>query len=121
MARYEASRAAIFLALRFPSASNSSLPVYPSSEQMAPPAPTLPRLRFLDGWRGIAIASVLVDHFAEPDYFNSGRAGVELFFVLSGRLMAQILFVGEPALANFYYRRFTRVWPTVTVLLGTLL
>jgi peptidoglycan/LPS O-acetylase OafA/YrhL len=83
--------------------------------------PTLPRLRFLDGWRGIAIAGVLVDHFAGPDYFNSGRAGVELFFVLSGRLMAQILFVGESSLANFYYRRFTRVWPTLAILIGVLL
>jgi peptidoglycan/LPS O-acetylase OafA/YrhL len=85
------------------------------------PAHALPRLRFLDGWRGIAIAGVLIDHFAQPDYFNSGRLGVELFFVLSGRLMAQILFVGQSALPNFYYRRFTRVWPTLAILIGTLL
>jgi peptidoglycan/LPS O-acetylase OafA/YrhL len=107
MAKYAPSRAAI-LALKPPSASNS-------------PLPTLPRFRYLDGWRGIAIAGVLVDHFAGADHFNSGRAGVELFFVLSGRLMAQILFVGELSLANFYYRRFTRVWPTLAILIGALL
>jgi peptidoglycan/LPS O-acetylase OafA/YrhL len=110
-----------FLALKPSSPANSSLAGSPSPRQIAPPAPTLPRLRFLDGWRGIAIAGVLVDHFVGSDHYNSGRAGVELFFVLSGRLMAQILFVGESGLANFYYRRFTRVWPTLAVLIGALL
>jgi peptidoglycan/LPS O-acetylase OafA/YrhL len=46
---------------------------------------------------------------------------VELFFVLSGRLMAQILFVEHSELRAFYYRRFSRVWPTMATLILVLM
>jgi peptidoglycan/LPS O-acetylase OafA/YrhL len=51
------------------------------------------RLSYLDGWRGLAIICVLAGHFLFIKSFNLGPFGVELFFVLSGRLMADILFV----------------------------
>ena len=79
------------------------------------------RLTYLDGWRAVAIAFVLFDHFGSSRYFNTGILGVEFFFALSGRLMAQILFVERAPLGTFYYRRFTRVWPSLAVLVAALL
>jgi peptidoglycan/LPS O-acetylase OafA/YrhL len=74
----------------------------------------------LDGWRAIAIAGVFIDHFGTSQVFNLGRLGVELFFVLSGRLMGQILFVEKMPLGRFYYRRFSRVWPALAVFIVVL-
>lgn len=39
--------------------------------------------------------------------------GVEFFFVLSGRLMAEILFVRKTPLLPFFYRRFSRIYPAL--------
>ncbi len=83
--------------------------------------PRTGRLAYLDGWRAIAIGGVLFDHFVTSKGLNTGRLGVELFFVLSGRLMAQILFVERAGLRSFYYRRFSRVWPTIAVMVLLLL
>lgn len=73
------------------------------------------RVRYLDGWRGFAILSVLIGHYLTSKGLNFGRFGVELFFVLSGRLMAEILFVRARPLGSFYVRRFTRVYPALFV------
>jgi peptidoglycan/LPS O-acetylase OafA/YrhL len=78
------------------------------------------RLSYLDGWRAIAIAGVFIDHFGTSRVFNLGRLGVELFFVLSGRLMGHILFVEKMPLGAFYYRRFSRVWPALAIFLAVL-
>lgn len=75
------------------------------------------RIEVLDGWRGIAILIVLVSHFgtladALPiQRVLLGRLGVDFFFVLSGLLMANILFVNRTPLKIFYQRRFTRIVP----------
>jgi peptidoglycan/LPS O-acetylase OafA/YrhL len=79
------------------------------------------RIVYLDGWRAFAIGGVIIDHFGTSRGINLGRLGVELFFVLSGRLMAQILFVEHSALRAFYYRRFSRVWPTMAALVLVLM
>jgi peptidoglycan/LPS O-acetylase OafA/YrhL len=73
------------------------------------------RLSALDGWRGLAILGVLFDHFVTKSGINLGRFGVELFFVLSGRLMAEILFVQKMPLNVFFLRRFSRVYPALFV------
>lgn len=73
------------------------------------------RIAYLDGWRGFAILGVLLGHFFEIPAFNPGRVGVELFFVLSGRLMAEILFVRQTPLPAFFVRRFARVYPTFAI------
>jgi len=79
-------------------------------------APSLPqRLPYLDGWRGIAIICVLVGHFFPVPQINLGHFGVELFFVLSGRLMAEILFIKKQELSEFFRRRFSRIYPALLV------
>tara|TARA_R110000868_G_scaffold410179_2_gene697479 strand:- start:4223 stop:5260 length:1038 start_codon:yes stop_codon:yes gene_type:complete len=72
-------------------------------------------LPYLDGWRGISILAVLLGHFATITPINTGRLGVELFFCLSGRLMAGILFVELYPLPAFLWRRISRVWPALWV------
>ncbi|NLR98434.1 acyltransferase [Rhizobium sp. P38BS-XIX] len=70
----------------------------------------------LDGWRGFAVMLVLIGHFGGDGYFpNLGSSGVDLFFVLSGRLMAEILFLRKMPLRRFFFRRFTRVYPALFV------
>lgn len=77
------------------------------------------RIGILDGWRGISILAVLIGHFFEGKIPNIGLAswGVELFFVLSGRLMADILFVRQAPLLEFYRRRLSRIVPALAVFL----
>jgi len=65
----------------------------------------------LDNWRGWAIIFVIGGHFWHVPAVDAGRVGVELFFVLSGRLMAELLFVRHTPIPTFFQRRFTRVLP----------
>lgn len=75
------------------------------------------RINALDGWRGIAIAIVLLSHFGSlANYLPFervvlGRMGVDFFFVLSGLLMSNILFVKRTPLKTFYQRRVSRIFP----------
>ena len=71
------------------------------------------RILYLDGWRGLAILGVLVDHYITSQGINLGRFGVELFFVLSGRLMGEILFSHGAELKTFYFRRISRIYPAL--------
>ncbi|MCL6708759.1 acyltransferase [Pseudomonas sp. R2.Fl] len=73
-------------------------------------------LAYLDGWRGIAVLFVLVGHFWLDD-IKPGLStfGVDLFFVLSGRLMSEILFVRRTELPTFFFRRFSRIYPALFV------
>lgn len=70
-------------------------------------------LPYLDGWRGVAICFLLIGHFFPVPGINLGSAGVNLFFVLSGFLMARLLFVDNVPLAIFYKRRIARIFPAV--------
>lgn len=69
----------------------------------------------LDGIRGIAILGVLVFHnFSVLPFSGLGRFGVDLFFVLSGFLITDILLGSRQckhALFHFYLRRATRIFP----------
>ncbi|MER8885094.1 acyltransferase [Mesorhizobium sp. M0816] len=73
------------------------------------------RLAYLDGWRGLSIALVLIGHFFPVPGINLGVLGVEFFFVLSGRLMAEILFVEYYPLKKFFKRRFSRIYPALLI------
>lgn len=69
----------------------------------------------LDGLRGIAILLVVIHHnFDTGGIFFFGWLGVDLFFVLSGFLITDILLrtVNQPGyLKNFYMRRVLRIFP----------
>jgi peptidoglycan/LPS O-acetylase OafA/YrhL len=67
---------------------------------------------YLDGWRGIAIALVLVAHFIGTAHLiDAGQFGVDIFFVLSGMLISGILFIKRTPLSTFYQRRISRIIP----------
>jgi peptidoglycan/LPS O-acetylase OafA/YrhL len=74
-------------------------------------------LPYLDGWRGLAIGFLLIGHFFPVRGINLGSAGVNLFFVLSGFLMARLLFVDEVPIPSFYKRRVSRIFPAVVCFL----
>ncbi len=82
--------------------------------QNQPHEETGKHLAYLDGWRGIAVIFVIAGHFWIDD-FKPGVStfGVDLFFVLSGRLMSEILFVKRTELPTFFFRRFSRIYPAL--------
>jgi peptidoglycan/LPS O-acetylase OafA/YrhL len=77
-------------------------------------------IKYLDGWRGIAILFVLLSHFFHINFMDLGRLGVDIFFVLSGTLMGNILFIKKVDLKTFYIRRFSRVIPVFFVFVAAL-
>ncbi|RYE93777.1 MAG: acyltransferase, partial [Myxococcales bacterium] len=105
-------------------------------------SPPARHLRPLDGLRALSIVWVVVFHSAwygrlvlpEPATVRllqargmlpvwRGDFGVDLFFVLSGFLIAGMLLderaaTGTIALGRFYARRLARLWPAMLVVLG---
>lgn len=80
-----------------------------------------PHLNYLDGWRGLAIAFLLVGHFFPVRGIDFGQIGVNLFFVLSGLLMAGLLFIQKTPINVFYKRRISRIIPALFFFLLALL
>jgi peptidoglycan/LPS O-acetylase OafA/YrhL len=85
------------------------------------------RITVLDGWRGIAIALVLVDHIQHSllrgylrPWTQTGQHGVTIFFVLSGFLITSKLLEGPINLRRFYIRRFFRLMPAAWTYLAAL-
>jgi peptidoglycan/LPS O-acetylase OafA/YrhL len=60
----------------------------------------------------MAIVLVLAEHFFGTPGVEIGRMGVDVFFALSGLLMARILFEKRMPLGAFYVRRASRILPT---------
>ncbi|MCX8019635.1 MAG: acyltransferase [Chitinophagaceae bacterium] len=75
----------------------------------------------LEGFRGVAILLVVIhQNFTFPHVFFFGGLGVDLFFVLSGFLITEILLnsVEHPHfLKNFYLRRILRIFPLYYLIL----
>ena len=69
----------------------------------------------LDGLRGVAILLVMSYHlFHYFPFFNFGWVGVDLFFVLSGFLISNLLLASADSpnyFRNFYSRRSLRIFP----------
>ena len=80
--------------------------------------PPATHLNYLDGWRGLAIVFLLLGHFFPLPGINMGAVGVNLFFVLSGLLMARLLFVREVPIPLFYKRRIARIFPAALCFIG---
>jgi peptidoglycan/LPS O-acetylase OafA/YrhL len=89
------------------------------------------RIPTLDGWRGIAILLVMVDHlarngpFADQSWAQLGFFGVDIFFVLSGYIITVRLLEEQRSsstihLARFYQRRIFRILPVVVVYVAAL-
>ena len=73
------------------------------------------RISYFDGWRGLSILLVLFGHFIWESPLRLSTLGVELFFVLSGRLIADILFAERYPLPAFFWRRVSRLYPALAV------
>ncbi|RVU29333.1 acyltransferase family protein [Neptunomonas marina] len=87
---------------------------------VTPTQAELVRIDYLDGWRGIAILFVLLEHFFDVTGIHVGRMGVDIFFVLSGMLMSNILFVKKVPLRTFYKRRISRIFPVFLLFVTSL-
>lgn len=74
----------------------------------------------IDGLRAIAISSVVAFH-AFPKFLTGGFLGVDVFFVISGFLIAGIILreqaEGTFKISRFYQRRVRRIFPALIVVL----
>ena len=73
----------------------------------------------LDGLRAIAVLAVVASHFQLGDWASGGFVGVDVFFVISGYLIAGIILAelsdGSFSLAEFYRRRISRIFPVLFI------
>jgi peptidoglycan/LPS O-acetylase OafA/YrhL len=77
----------------------------------------------LDGMRAVAVLAVMLFHFLGPKIFTGGLIGVDVFFVLSGFLITNLLLdernrTGAVSLRGFYHRRVLRLFPAMYALLA---
>jgi len=77
----------------------------------------------IDGLRAVAVLSVLGFHYGAP--IRGGFTGVDVFFVISGYLITQILSVeiaaGKFSILTFYDRRMRRILPALLTMLAIVL
>ena len=100
-------------------ARNDGLRMKSIPDALRPPAASLPYQPQLDVIRTTAVCMVLWDHWCGHPAHPFGAIGVWLFFVLCGFLITRILLNARAeegaqagsALANFYARRFLRIFP----------
>jgi len=75
----------------------------------------------VEGLRAVAVLLVVLDHLKAPG-FQGGFFGVDVFFVISGFLITQLLLsqaqrTGTISPVEFYSRRARRILPAATVVL----
>jgi peptidoglycan/LPS O-acetylase OafA/YrhL len=70
----------------------------------------------IDGLRAVAVVPVVLFH-SGVSLFSGGFVGVDVFFVISGYLITQILYreakEGRFSIARFYARRIRRIFPAL--------
>lgn len=75
----------------------------------------------IDGLRAVAVVPVVLHH-TQPGLLPGGAAGVDVFFVISGFLITQILLQdlqsGTWSLTRFYQRRARRIFPALFAMLA---
>lgn len=75
----------------------------------------------IDGLRALAIVPVVFFHYGVPG-FRGGFVGVDVFFVISGYLIAGLIQGeidrGDFSLARFYARRVRRIFPALFAMLA---
>ncbi|TPG42880.1 acyltransferase [Sphingomonas koreensis] len=75
----------------------------------------------IDGLRAVAVLPVVLYH-SGLGVVSGGFVGVDIFFVISGYLITQLLVAdmegGRFSLVRFYERRIRRIFPALFVLLG---
>ena len=75
----------------------------------------------IDGLRAVAILSVLIFH-AFPSFLKGGFVGVDIFFVISGFLISNIIFKSlhreDFRLSEFYIHRIKRIFPALFLVLS---
>lgn len=80
--------------------------------------------REIDGLRAIAVLLVILFH-AGFESFRGGYVGVDVFFVISGYLIASIILAelaaGEFSIVGFYERRARRILPALFVVMAACL
>jgi peptidoglycan/LPS O-acetylase OafA/YrhL len=79
----------------------------------------------IDGLRAVAILGVVAYHLGLP-FISGGFSGVDIFFVISGYLITQLLVrqiekTGQLSLIEFYARRMRRLLPALSVVILTVL
>ena len=103
-----------------------SLHSFPASARHSAGA-GLPRLEYradIDGLRGIAVLAVVLFH-AFPANSPGGFTGVDIFFVISGYLISQVILQGLRRgtfhFSEFYIRRVKRIFPALLLVMATVL
>jgi peptidoglycan/LPS O-acetylase OafA/YrhL len=78
----------------------------------------------IDGLRTVAVGAVIIFHFF-PDWLSGGFVGVDMFFVISGYLISEIISrrvqAGTFSYAEFYQKRVRRIFPTMLPVLSATL
>ena len=95
-----------------------------SRSQSGDPSSTPRRTHFrpdIQGLRAVAVLLVIASHYGLPGA-DGGYIGVDVFFVISGYLISQLLFrevsrSGKLSLGNFYARRARRILPAASLVL----
>ena len=74
----------------------------------------------INGLRAISVIAILIYHL-NPSALIGGFAGVDIFFVVSGFLITQIVFKGindgNFSFKNFYTRRIKRIFPALILVI----
>lgn len=82
--------------------------------------PLLGYRKDIDGLRALAVLPVVLFHLGVAP-FSGGFVGVDVFFVISGFLIASIVYkeaqAGEFSYARFYERRIRRLFPALAAML----